>query len=96
MGTREFLRSKGDRKMNKKVYIAGHRGLVGSALTRSAQKKGYKDIILKSRQELDLFNKDDVFNFFEQEHPQWVFLAAGKVGGIYANNTYPVDFLLDK
>ena len=81
--------------MDKKIFIAGHKGLVGSALVRQLQKKGYKNFILKTRQELDLMNTEQVFKFFEEEKPDWVFLAAAKVGGIYANNTYPVDFLLD-
>jgi len=81
--------------MDKKIFIAGHKGLVGSALVRQLQKKGYKNFILKTREELDLMNTEQVFRFFEEEKPDWVFLAAAKVGGIYANNTYPVDFLLD-
>jgi len=81
--------------MNKKIFIAGYKGLVGSALVRELQKKGYKNFILKTREELDLMNSEQVFRFFEEEKPDWVFLAAAKVGGIYANNTYPVDFLLD-
>ena len=81
--------------MNKKIFIAGHKGLVGSALIRQLQKKGYKNFVLKTREELDLMQTEKVFKFFEEEKPDWVFLAAAKVGGIYANNTYPVDFLLD-
>lgn len=78
----------------KKVYIAGHKGLVGSAIDRVLVKNGYNNILRKTHSELDLRNREEVFNFFEQERPQWVFLSAAKVGGIYANNTYPVDFLL--
>lgn len=78
----------------KKVYIAGHKGLVGSAIDRVLTKNGYNNILRKTHSELDLRNKEDVFNFFEKEKPDWVFLSAAKVGGIYANNTYPVDFLL--
>ncbi|MEI8390800.1 MAG: GDP-L-fucose synthase [bacterium] len=81
--------------MDKKIFIAGHKGLVGSALIRQLQKKGYKNFILKTREELDLMQTEKVFKFFEEEKPDWVFLAAAKVGGIYANNAYPVDFLLD-
>ena len=81
--------------MDKKIFIAGHKGLVGSALVRQLQKNGYKNLILKSREELDLTDTAQVFKFFEEEKPDWVFLSAAKVGGIYANNTYPVDFLLD-
>ncbi|PCG19467.1 GDP-L-fucose synthase [Brachyspira sp. G79] len=82
--------------MNKniKIYIAGHKGLVGSAIERVLTKNGYNNIIKKTHSELDLRNKEDVFDFFEKEKPEWVFLSAAKVGGIYANNTYPVDFLL--
>ena len=78
-----------------KIYIAGHKGLVGSALIRAARlNKGY-ELITKNRSELELTDRDQVFNFFEKERPDWVFLAAAKVGGIYANSTYPVEFLLD-
>ncbi len=82
--------------MNKdsKIYIAGHRGLVGSAIDRILTKKGYSNIIRKTHSELDLRDREKVFEFFEKEKPNWVFLSAAKVGGIYANNTYPVDFLL--
>ncbi|MEI0603708.1 GDP-L-fucose synthase [Brachyspira alvinipulli] len=78
----------------KKVYIAGHKGLVGSSIDRILTKNGYKNIIRKTHSELDLRNREEVFNFFKKEKPDWVFLSAAKVGGIYANNTYPVDFLL--
>lgn len=81
--------------MGKKIFIAGHKGLVGSALVRQLEKKGYKNLVLKDRDELDLMDSSRVFDFFEKEKPDWVFLAAAKVGGIHANNTYPVDFLLD-
>lgn len=78
----------------KKIYVAGHRGLVGSAIDRILTKKGYSNIIRKTHSELDLRDREKVFEFFEKEKPEWVFLSAAKVGGIYANNTYPVDFLL--
>ena len=78
----------------KKIYIAGHKGLVGSAIDRMLTKKGYSNIIRKTHSELDLRDREKVFDFFEKEKPEWVFLSAAKVGGIYANNTYPVDFLL--
>jgi len=78
-----------------KIYIAGHRGLVGSALMRIAQSNNKYDIITKDRSSLELTDFNQVFNFFENEKPDWVFLAAAKVGGIYANNTYPVEFILD-
>ncbi len=81
--------------MNKKIFIAGHKGMVGSAVFRRLQKFGYENIILKDRNELNLTSSEQVFSFFEKEKPEWVFLAAAKVGGIYANNAYPVDFLLE-
>lgn len=78
-----------------KIYIAGHKGLVGSALFRELSKNNQYEIITKDRKDLDLLDKQAVFSFFENEKPDWVFLAAAKVGGIYANNTYPVEFLLE-
>lgn len=82
-------------KTNSKIYIAGHRGMVGSAILRNLQKKGYSNFILKTSQELDLRNQADVSRFFEFEKPEFVFLAAAKVGGIQANNIYRADFLYD-
>jgi len=81
--------------MNKcsKIYIAGHNGLVGSALIRKLKADGYNNIIGKSHVELDLTNQYAVNNFFKTENPEYVFLAAAKVGGIYANNTYPAEFI---
>lgn len=81
--------------MDEKIYVAGHRGLVGSAILREFQRKGYSNFVLKTHEELDLTNADAVKEFFEKEKPDWVVLAAAKVGGIYGNNTYPVDFMLD-
>lgn len=83
--------------MNKtdKIYIAGHKGLVGSAILRLLQKEGHTNLVYKTRKELDLTNQVDVSNFFKQEKPEYVFLAAAKVGGIHANNTYPADFIVD-
>ncbi len=80
--------------MNKsdKIYVAGHRGLVGSAIVRNLKEKGYENIIGKTHDELDLTNQNDVRNFFENERPDIVVLAAAKVGGINANNTAPADF----
>ena len=78
-----------------KIYIAGHKGLVGSALFRELSKNNQYEIITKDRKDLDLLDKQAVLSFFENEKPDWVFLAAAKVGGIYANNTYPVEFLLE-
>lgn len=83
--------------MNKdaKIYVAGHRGLVGSAIVRNLQDKGYKNIIYRTHKELDLTNQEAVRRFFEEEKPEYVFLAAAKVGGIHANNTYPADFIYE-
>lgn len=80
---------------NAKIYIAGHRGLVGSALTRNLQAKGYTNLIIRTHAELDLTNQQQTQDFFEQEKPDYVFLAAAKVGGIYANNIYPAEFIRD-
>lgn len=76
-----------------KIYVAGHTGLVGSAILRSLQSQGYKTFILRTHQELDLEIQRDVEDFFKKEQPEYVFLAAAKVGGIYANSTYPADFI---
>jgi GDP-L-fucose synthase len=76
-----------------KIYIAGHTGLVGSAILRMLQSQGYNNLILRTHQELDLEIQKDVNDFFERERPEYVFLAAAKVGGIYANNTFPADFI---
>lgn len=80
---------------NSKIYIAGHNGLVGSAIYSLLKKKGYTQIIVKDRKELDLLNPLRVKDFFEKEKPEFVFLAAAKVGGILANNTYPADFIFE-
>lgn len=83
--------------MNKdnKIYIAGHRGMVGSALLRKLEKEGYTQLIYRTSQELDLRNQEAVKQFFEQEQPEYVLIAAAKVGGIVANNTYKADFIYD-
>lgn len=83
--------------MNKsaKIYVAGHAGLVGSALVRRLKEDGYSNLIVRTSQELDLRNQADVLHFFETEQPEYVFLAAAKVGGIHANNVYRADFLYD-
>ena len=78
-----------------KIYIAGHRGLVGSALVRNLEKEWFSNIIFRTHAELDLLNQSAVMDFFQIENPEYVFLAAAKVGWIVANNTYPVDFLQD-
>jgi GDP-L-fucose synthase len=76
-----------------KIYIAGHTGLVGSALIRQLIARGYSNIITRTHAELDLLDKDKVSEFFKKEKPEYVILAAAKVGGIYANNTYPAEFI---
>ncbi|HYE53809.1 MAG TPA: GDP-L-fucose synthase [Chitinophagaceae bacterium] len=83
--------------MNKqdKIYIAGHRGMVGSAIVRKLQKEGFQSIITRVSSELDLRNQQAVNEFFEKEKPAYVFMAAAKVGGILANNTYRAEFLYD-
>ena len=78
---------------NAKIYVAGHNGLVGSAILRRLQKEGYKNIITKTHGELDLTNQAQTLAFFEKEKPDYVFLAAAKVGGILANKTYPAEFI---
>jgi GDP-L-fucose synthase len=81
--------------MNKqdKIFVAGHRGMVGSAIVRKLMAEGYENIVTKTSSELDLMNQSDVMQFFAEEKPQFVFLAAAKVGGIYANNTFRAEFL---
>jgi GDP-L-fucose synthase len=80
---------------NSRIYIAGHRGLVGSALYRSLTRQGFHNIVVRTHAELDLTDKAAVSAFFAAERPEYVFLAAAKVGGILANNTYPADFILE-
>ncbi len=82
-------------KRNDKIYVAGHNGMVGSAIVRALEKKGHNNLILKSHAELDLTVQQDVQNFFNEEKPDVVFLAAAKVGGIAANIANPVSFLMD-
>jgi GDP-L-fucose synthase len=77
-----------------KIYIAGHRGLAGSAIQRELQRQGYTNIVTRTHADLDLEDAVATQRFFDQEQPELVFLAAAKVGGIHANNTYPVDFLM--
>lgn len=83
--------------MNKesKIFVAGHRGLVGSAIVRNLESKGYNNLIFRTHNELDLTNQVSVREFFEKEKPEYVFLAAAKVGGINANNTAPADFIYE-
>lgn len=82
-------------KKDSKIYIAGHRGLVGSAIVKNLESKGYANLITKTHKELDLINQQAVAKFFEQEKPEYVILAAAKVGGIVANNTYRADFIYE-
>ena len=80
---------------NAKIYIAGHKGLVGSSIHRRLLRQGYDNIIYRESRDLDLRRQQDVEMFFEKERPEYVFLAAAKVGGIFANNTYKADFIYD-
>jgi len=80
-------------KKKAKIYVAGHRGLVGSSIMRQLTTQGYNNIITRTHAELDLTNQEATSSFFENERPEYVFLAAAKVGGIHANNTYPADFI---
>ena len=91
------MRIKGWYKMEltSKIYVAGHRGLVGSAIVRKLEEQGYNNLVYRTSKELDLKDKNQVDTFFEQEKPEFVFLAAAKVGGIVANNDYPADFIRD-
>lgn len=82
-------------EFNSKIYVAGHRGMVGSALVENLEKKGFTNIITRTSQELDLTNQLAVKTFFETEKPEYVFLAAAKVGGIVANDTYSADFIYE-
>lgn len=82
-------------ELNSKIYIAGHRGMVGSAIMRNLQNKGYNNIITRTSKELDLRNQQAVADFFALEKPEYVFLAAAKVGGIQANNVYRADFIYE-
>ncbi|WP_316755219.1 GDP-L-fucose synthase [Pedobacter aquatilis] len=82
-------------KKNAKIYVAGHRGMVGSAIYRKLQKEGYTNLLTRTSAELDLRNQQAVSDFFASEKPEYVFLAAAKVGGIVANNTYRADFLFE-
>ncbi len=81
--------------LNSKVYVAGHRGMVGSAIVRQLVEKGYTNIITRTHKELNLVCQQDVFEFFKVEQPVAVFLAAAKVGGIHANNTFPAEFIYE-
>lgn len=82
-------------KKDSRIFVAGHRGMVGSAIVRTLRAQGYTNLLLRSRQELDLFDRAAVDAFFQSERPEFVFLAAAKVGGILANDTFPADFIRD-
>jgi GDP-L-fucose synthase len=82
-------------KKQSKIFVAGHRGLVGSAIVRNLKENGYTNILTKTRQELDLLNQKDVLDFFEDQKPEYVFDAAARVGGIYANDTFSGDFIYE-
>lgn len=82
-------------ELHSKIYVAGHRGMVGSAIVENLKAKGFQNIIMKTSSELNLINQQEVANFFETEKPEYVFLAAAKVGGIVANNTYRADFIYE-
>src|SRR5690606_30965160 len=81
--------------LDSKIYVAGHRGLVGSAITRNLQENGYTNLVFRTSGQLDLTKRDQVDAYFEEEQPEYVFLAAAKVGGIVANNNFPADFIRD-
>jgi len=81
--------------LNQKIYVAGHRGMVGSAIMRNLQAKGFANIVTRTHAEMDLTDQAAVKAFFEQEKPEQVYLAAARVGGIHANNTYPAEFIYD-
>src|SRR3990167_4474261 len=80
-------------KKNAKIFVAGHRGLAGSAIRRTLENAGYNNLLLVPHEKLDLLDQKAVENFFESERPEYVFLAAAKVGGIQANNTYRAEFI---
>jgi len=82
-------------ELDSKIYVAGHRGMVGSAIMRTLQAQGFHNMITRSSKELDLRRQEEVENFYAKEKPDYVFLAAAKVGGIIANSTYPADFMYD-
>ena len=81
--------------LNQKIYVAGHRGMVGSSIVRNLQAKGFNNIVTRTHAEMDLTDQQAVKTFFEQERPDQVYLAAAKVGGIHANNTFPAEFIYD-
>jgi len=80
---------------NDKIFIAGHLGMVGSAIVRGLQKKGYSNLLIRTRKELDLLNQESVFSFLQAEKPDYIYIAAAKVGGIHANNTFRAQFIYE-
>lgn len=92
--TQQIIKTSFNLKQNSKIYIAGHQGMVGSACLRLLKRKGYNQLIYKTKKELDLTKQNDVADFFKHETPKAVIAAAAKVGGIWANNEYPYDFLM--
>ena len=81
-------------KINSRIYVAGHLGLVGSAIYRALQQRGFENLITRTHAELELLESEEVREFFVETKPEYVFLAAAKVGGIHANSTYPADFIV--
>ena len=82
-------------RLSSKIYLAGHTGLVGSAILRKLKKDGYKNIVTSNRKKLDLTNQSKVFNFLKKIKPDFIFIAAAKVGGIYSNNKFKADFIYE-
>ena len=82
-----------NQNLNQKIYVAGHRGMVGSAIMRELQNRGHNNLVTRTHAELDLINQSDVHFFFQTEKPDQVYLSAAKFGGIYANNTFPAEFI---
>ena len=82
-------------KKDSKIYVAGHNGMVGSAIVRKLREEGYDNLVLRSHNEVDLLDQQSTFDFFKQEKPDYVVLAAAKVGGIMANDTYRAQFIYE-
>ena len=80
-------------KKDSRIYVAGHRGLVGSAIVRKLEDTGYENLVVRGRNELDLVRQEGVEQFFDRERPEYIFLAAAKVGGIWANSQLPAEFI---
>src|ERR1700741_1714316 len=89
------LQEKGNMELSAKIYVAGHRGMVGSAIVRHLEKEAYTNIKKRISKEVDLRNQQAVSDFYSTHNPDYVFVAAAKVGGIHANNTYRAEFLYD-